>query len=355
MTTPRAPLAADLFCGSGSVSAALKAAGFSVTFGIDNDAAAVATYKVNHPQTSLFCEDIKQVSLENAATTLRGGARLSVLAVCAPCQPFSSQNRKRGAFDERASLVLEAVRFAQYFRPETIWVENVPGIARSSEKDQLRGALASLGYKFGQPLRIEASALGVPQRRVRSIFVATLSGDVLDRVEKFRTEFSGDLPSTVRQAFRGLQRLGPGEYAENDPLHFARRHAELTVARLRAIPIDGGSRSALPKELQLSCHASLGNNSFPDVYGRMAWDAPSPTLTTGCTDVTRGRFAHPEEDRAISLREAARLQSFPDSYSFVGRPTEIARLIGNAVPYEMARRMFRWLFFAEWPTESHSP
>lgn len=344
------PLAADLFCGSGSVSQALRASGLKLAFAVDNDASARATYVLNHPDVEFYHQDIREVDLTKAMETL-AGRPLSVLAVCAPCQPFSSQNRKRSFNDARAPLVLEAVRFAEALKPETIWVENVPGIVRSGAKQELRQGLASLGYDFGEPLRLSATQLGVPQRRVRSIFVASKNNLILQRLEKLRSDFTGDLPPSVREALEGLPAIGPGEKSADDELHRSRRHAPITIKRLRAIPKDGGSRSALPDHLQLACHRDLDPNSFPDVYGRMSWDSPAPTLTTGCTDVTRGRFAHPLYDRAITLREAARLQTFPDGYQFSGSSTEIARLIGNAVPYEMARRIFDWLLAGKWPPE----
>lgn len=345
------PLAADLFCGSGSVSSALASAGFRVAFAIDNDPSAKKTYIANHPSTSFFDKDIREVNSVDVLSSLQGH-KLSVLAVCAPCQPFSSQNRKRSDSDERAPLVLEALRFAKTLQPDTIWVENVPGIVRSEAKQQLRTGLTKLGYRFSEPIRVSATDLGVPQRRVRSIFVASKCDLVLARFEKLRTDFIGSPSPTVKMAFYGLKPLSAGEQCPKDQLHRARRHAPITIQRLHAIPKDGGSRSALPDELQLACHRKLGDKSFPDVYGRMAWNTPAPTLTTGCTDVTRGRFAHPEQDRAITLREAARLQTFPDSYKFEGTPTQIARLIGNAVPYEMARRIFHWIFLEEWPLET---
>lgn len=342
----QAPLAADLFCGSGSVSAALASAGFHVAFAVDNDKSAKATYTRNHPSTLFFDRDIGEVNPLDAEESLQGRA-LSVLAVCAPCQPFSSQNRKRNKADQRAPLVLEALRFARALDPETIWVENVPGIVRSEAKQELRAGLSRLGYNFSDPIRVSATSLGVPQRRFRSIFVASKSNSILDRFEWLRTNPSVTNPPTVRMAFNGLRPLVSGEQCLKDHLHRARRHSPLTIQRLRAIPKDGGSRAALPENLQLACHRNLRAKSFPDVYGRMAWDLPSPTLTTGCTDVTRGRFAHPEQDRAITLREAARLQTFPDSYQFEGTQSQIARLIGNAVPYEMARQIFLRLFSDE--------
>lgn len=344
------PLAADLFCGSGSVSAALKAAGFKLAFAVDNDASAKATYELNHRGVKFFDEDIRAVDLSAATVALKGQS-LSVLAVCAPCQPFSSQNRKRDPEDDRAPLVLETLRFAAALDPETIWVENVPGIVRSGAKQSLREGLQSLGYRFGEPLRLSATDLGVPQRRVRSIFVASKNDAVLARMDTLRNDFGGAPPPTVRDAFQGLSEVECGQTSESDPLHKARQHAAQTIERLKAIPKNGGSRSSLPVELQLACHRGLDSSSFPDVYGRMAWDEPAPTLTTGCTDVTRGRFAHPEQDRAITLREAARLQTFPDEYKFDGSMTEISRLIGNAVPYEMGTRIFKWLFQGEWPRQ----
>jgi len=251
--------------------------------------------------------------------------------------------------------VLEALRFADALDPETIWFENVPGIVRSEAANSLRKGLSVLGYNFDEPLRLSATDLGVPQKRIRSIFVASKSTEILGRVDSLRSNLTGENPPTVRMAFSGLEPIGPGEGCMTDPLHRGRNHAARTMERLRAIPKDGGSRSALPTELQLACHRKLPANSFPDVYGRMSWDSPAPTLTTGCTDVTRGRFAHPEEDRAITLREAARLQTFPDTYRFNGSRTEIARLIGNAVPYEMARQIFSHLFAGASNAENATP
>ncbi|MNP44876.1 putative BsuMI modification methylase subunit YdiO [compost metagenome] len=144
-------------------------------------------------------------------------------------------------------------------------------------------------------------------------------------------------PRTVRDAIGFLPSLRSGE-TSGDPLHRARKHHAITLERLKHIPKDGGSRSALPEYLQLACHKNKSND-FPDVYGRMKWSGVAPTLTTGCTDLTRGRFVHPEDDRALSLREAALLQTFPKDYMFFGNSGQVARQIGNAVPVEMARRI----------------
>jgi DNA (cytosine-5)-methyltransferase 1 len=139
---------------------------------------------------------------------------------------------------------------------------------------------------------------------------------------------------TVFAAISDLPKLKSGEASESDSLHRARTHLPIALERLQHVPCDGGSRKSLPPHLELECHKGK-SKSFSDVYGRMAWESVAPTLTTGCTDLTRGRFAHPEQDRAITMREAARLQSFPDSYVFKGNAGQISRQIGNAVPPQM--------------------
>jgi len=143
---------------------------------------------------------------------------------------------------------------------------------------------------------------------------------------------------TVRQTIGGLKQLCSGEHDPDDQLHFARKHHSIVLQRMDYIPEDGGSRSSLPPDLELECHKGR-KNDFPDVYGRMMWDDVAPTLTTGCTDVTKGRFAHPRDNRAITLREAALLQSFPPHYRFFGNSGQIARQIGNAVPVNMIRTL----------------
>ena len=334
------PVAVDLFSGSGSVTAALKSVGFRVAAAIDVDPIAALTYKANHPEVEFYEEDIRKVSATSVRDELDVEG-IDMLAVCAPCQPFSSQNRKRSSQDRRSRLLLEALRFVHALRPVTIWIENVPGLANSTVSSRLVDGLMRLGYSVGNPLKVDAADLGVPQRRIRFVLVASRKQSVVDQF--IANSVVPRERSSVRRALLGLSRLSSGDRDMQDTLHVARRHAEITLRRLAAIPKDGGSRLSLPEDLQLKCHAKLGPNSFPDVYGRMSWDDVAPTLTTGCSDVTRGRFAHPVEDRAITLREAARLQTFPDDYSFCGNHSQIAAQIGNAVPMKMAVEMFKAL------------
>jgi DNA (cytosine-5)-methyltransferase 1 len=324
--------AIDLFSGSGGVTAGLKAAGWHVISAVDNDPVASQTYRTNHPEVVFIEDAIERASTARALAAAAAGSEIDLLVVCAPCQPFSSQNRKRGN-DQREQLILKSVRLIRLVRPKLVFFENVPGLASPSYRPilaTLRGRMRRLGYRITDPLVKDAADYGVPQRRRRCIMLAA-------RREKALEAFLAlDLMTPRRTVYDAIARLLPlesGEAHPNDPLHCARVHSEIALKRLIRIPRDGGSRRSLPPELELMCH--VGSDAFPDVYGRMRWHDVAPTLTTGCTDVTKGRYAHPHQHRAITLREAARLQSFDDDYVFKGNRSEIARQIGNAVPPAM--------------------
>lgn len=327
--------AIDIYSGSGAVTTGLKAGGIRVVAAVDNDPVACNTYRLNHPEVHLSESDIRIINPQNLRMTIGLDGHIDLLIVCAPCQPFSSQNRKRSADDDRADLVLESLKFIKEFSPTLVFFENVPGIAISGPLVTLRDRLAEIGYVLGEPRTLNAAEYGVPQRRERCIMVASRDAK---RIALFYETISVQPTVTVRQTIEGLRRIRSGERDPDDPLHFARCHKPIVLRRLQHIPKDGGSRLALPPELELECHKGR-KNDFPDVYGRMKWDDVAPTLTTGCTDVTKGRFAHPLEDRAITLREAALLQSFPPDYRFAGNSGQIARQIGNAVPVNMIRTL----------------
>jgi DNA (cytosine-5)-methyltransferase 1 len=331
--TSKWPTAVDLFCGSGAVTEALKRRHFRVVAAIDNDPIACATYRLNHPTVYLLERDICKIDpWEIRKKTGRND--IDLLVACAPCQPFSNQNRNRTG-DPRASLILETARFAKILKPKIIFFENVPGLASSNSKtlDQLKVSL-SPQYVLGKPQRIDAADFGVPQRRVRCILLAARNQSPPELPQPMTPEGKR---VTVRQAIFELPRLHAGEKDPDDDLHAARKHREIALKRLAAIPKNGGSRSALPQDLELACHVE--QRGYPDVYGRMEWDDVAPTLTTGCTDITRGRFAHPDDDRAITLREAALLQTFPEDYEFLGNASEIATQIGNAVPVQLVNAL----------------
>lgn len=327
--------AIDIYCGSGAVTEGLKTEGISVIAAVDNDPVACETYRLNHPEVHLREFDIRMLNPAEIRTQIRFNGRLDFLIVCAPCQPFSSQNRKRAADDARVGLVLESLKFVKEFIPEIVFFENVPGIAISGPLQNLRGNLAELGYTLSDPKNLNAADCDVPQRRERCIMIAARNPD---SIGAFYASITSRPAVTVRQAIGALPPLQSGESDPHDPLHFARNHQPIVLKRLQFIPHDGGSRHALPPELELVCHKGR-KNDFPDVYGRMKWDDVAPTLTTGCTDITKGRFAHPRDNRAITLREAALLQSFPLHYRFHGNSGQIARQIGNAVPVNMIRTL----------------
>jgi len=334
--------AIDLFCGSGAVTWGLKSAGFHVVGAIDFDPVACATYRANHPEVDLIEKDIREVAPSQFADNLRGGGPIDLLAVCAPCQPFSNRNPNRSAKDSRIKLILEALRFVEELQPEIVFFENVPGLKKEAVFKRLSIGLKRMGYHFDEPRKLDASDLGVPQRRQRMVLIGTRDSNLLPNTKAI----SFTPKQTVYNAIGNLPIPPVGPQNAEDPLHYARAHTAITLERLRYIPRDGGSRDALPEQLQLSCHKGRSNSSFPDSYGRLKWQSVAPTLTTGCTDLTKGRYAHPEQDRAITLREAARLQSFPDGYIFKGNASQVATQIGNAVPPKMMAGIARTLHAA---------
>lgn len=322
------PTAIDLFCGCGGVTEALRQRHFKVVAAVDFDPVAAATYRQNHPTVKLFERDIRSMR-RGAFDAVLEDRKLDLLVVCSPCQPFSTQNSAY-RIDDRARLMLSSIKFADHLRPPVILFENVPGMTRARFRpviQELRRKLRSLGYYITDPISVNAADYAVPQRRVRCLMIATI-GQSPGQLPPALTP--SDSRITVRDAIADLPALSAGESCSKDALHAARKHSSLTIRRLKRIPKDGGSRRSLPKSLQLGCHTD--HRGHPDVYGRLAWDDVSITLTTGCTDVTKGRFAHPEQNRAITPREAARLQTFPDSYKWEGSLKQIAVQVGNAVP-----------------------
>lgn len=329
-------LAIDLFCGCGGVTEGLKQAGFKVVAAVDNDPICCQTYRLNHPEVNLLEKDICKTSARSLKLIL-GKRKLDLLVVCAPCQPFSSLNKSKKS-DERVYLILQSVRFTKALKPKYVLFENVPGITKNSSViDRLKLEFTKLGYILSEPKQVDAADYGVPQRRVRCVIVASRKKMVSLPPPTTPTGHR----ITVRDA---IGNLPPAGFVNSkDSLHVCRKHSKITIERLQHISHDGGSRDELPDQLKLSCHKKLdqtdGVTHYCDVYGRMRWDTVAPTLTTGCTDVTKGRYAHPVFDRAITLREAALLQTFPPNYHFYGNSGQIARQIGNAVPVNLAKNL----------------
>ena len=323
--------AIDLFSGAGGTSIGLQQAGFRVIAAIELNPLAVESYELNLPETTVWERDIRQVSTDEVADTAAvNRGELSILAACPPCQGFSSirtLNGSRRIDDHRNGLLSEVTRFVRDLKPLTIMMENVPGLTLEASFDEFLKELGTHGYEYRSEV-VDASDYGVPQRRRRLLVLASRLG-FPPLGESVPT------PSTVRDALGDLPMPGNS----GDPLHdIAERRSPRIASMIRRIPHDGGSRSALGAAGQLACHTRT--SGFRDIYGRMAWDKVAPTLTGGCVNPSKGRFLHPEQDRAITLREAAILQSFPPTCQVSLRRGKYAAadLIGNALPPEFVKR-----------------
>lgn len=320
------PVAVDLFAGCGGLTVGLKRAGYRVVAAIDVNVLASQTYRANHPEVHFVENDIRKISTVDLMNKLglRAG-ELDLLAGCPPCQGFSTlrtRNNAKAVEDDRNDLVLEFLRFAEDIRPRSIMLENVPGLESDHRFVHFVKRLSDLGYK-GNVEVLDVSNFGVPQRRKRLIFMASLT-----EKPQLAKPKSGK-PKTVKDAIFHLPKPGKS----GDLLHDStRKHSDKVMRLIKSIPRNGGSRSDLPEELRLECHKRC--NGFKDVYGRMKWDDVAPTITSGCTNPSKGRFIHPDQNRAITLREASILQGFPKGYKFpaIENKGAIALMIGNALP-----------------------
>lgn len=325
-----APTAIDLFCGAGGLTVGLKQAGFRVLGAVEIDATAAATYRRNHRKPVLWSNDIRQLTAIAVMRALKlKPGELDLLAGCPPCQGFSTMrtlNKGSSVKDSRNDLVFDFLRFVRVLKPKTVMLENVPGLASDKRLLRFKKALSSLGYSYETRI-VNAADYGVPQRRRRLLLLAS-------QIDALIVPGPRANPPTVREAIGSLPRAGKS----NDPLHDLGEHRAPHVRALIArIPKDGGSRTALPNREQLDCHKQT--DGFFDVYGRMAWSDVAPTITSGCTNPSKGRFLHPTKNRSITLREAALLQTFPSDYYFsLERGKEhAAAMIGNALPPRMIR------------------
>ncbi len=319
------PLAADLFSGCGGTTTGLKAAGFAVIAAVDNDPLANESFATNHPDVQVWAHDLLCLDPSQLRQHLglrKGG--LDLLAACPPCQGFSrvrTLNGLRTVDDPAKRLVRRFLAFAAELLPKAILFENVPGLSADSRFAALIRGLRSLRYECNFAI-LDAADYGVPQRRKRLLLIASRVGEI-----QFAEPLT--LRSSVRSAIANLPLPG----RSGDPLHdIIAVHSPRISRLIKSIPKDGGSRATLPRSRQLPCHQFT--NGFHDVYGRMAWDDVSPTITGGCLNPSKGRFLHPAADRAITLREAALLQTLPPNYfiSLSRGKYAAARLIGNALP-----------------------
>ena len=279
--------------------------------------------------------DISKVSSKELRE-LFGKTDLTILAGCAPCQPFSTyaQRYDHGGKDGKWGLLYEFARLVKGVKPDVITMENVPSVANHAVFQDFVDSLERLGYHVWHGV-VDSAQFGVPQTRRRMVLLASKHGEIK------MIDPTHNRPQTVRRAIGHLRKLEAGEAAPRDKLHVTSTLTAKNLQRIRASR-PGGTWRDWPKYLVAECHRASTGKTYPSVYGRMEWNKPAPTMTTQCYGFGNGRFGHPEQDRAISLREAAILQSFPREYDFVPESGQInfkvlGRLIGNAVPVNLGR------------------
>lgn len=329
--------AVDLFCGVGGLTKGLELSGVDVVAGVDIDSACAYPYAVNN--RARFVErDIDSLTARELRTWFDGAAN-TLIAGCAPCQPFSSYSRpRRSAQSERDwQLVATFGRLVATVRPDYVTMENVPHVAGHEVFKRFLESLHEYYVAWGI---IHCSKFGVPQTRSRLVFLASLHEPIA-----LPAPTTSDKTPTVRSSIGDLPSIAAGGVDPEDPIHRAPRLSDLNLRRIRASK-PGGTWNDWPDDLRAACHCRPTGETFLNVYGRMEWDAPSPTITTQCFGFGNGRFGHPDQDRAISLREASMLQTFPRGYEFVPpggkvRFNRLGRLIGNAVPVKIGEAVGR--------------
>jgi len=333
-------LALDIFCGAGGLTRGLLDAGIRVIAGLDCDARCKRTYRHNNPGVPFILADARKITLIKLRKATRRKSFNDMLFVgCAPCQQFSQQ-RKETSRRRDATLLGAFSRLIEAALPGQVLVENVPGIARVKGNSTFRRFIMMLkrnGYQYEYGI-LNAKHFGVPQTRRRLILIA-MHGVKPSLPKPTHGPGHRDFV-TVRKAISHFPAIPAGGNDVSVPNHVAARITELNLDRLRHTPHNGGDRRSWPPNLRLPCHDG-DYDGHTDVYGRMAWDKPSPTLTGRCHSISNGRYGHPEQNRAISLREAAALQSFPDGYVFHGSSKRIALQIGNAIPVRLAETLGR--------------
>ncbi len=346
-------VACDVFAGGGGLSVGLKEAGFQIASAVELDSHAFATYKANHPEVKAYLQDVRLITGKDLASGSPTG-KIDLLAGCPPCQGFCSLTAKYKRTDERNSLVLEIGRLVRELQPLAVMMENVPGLAKQGGDlfSSLVMELTGLGYTVDWRV-LQVADYGVPQNRRRFVLLAGRGfGIPFPTITHSRTCAEG-LPkwNTVRDAIEGT--LPPitlrEAQAQGGPQafdwHVVRNMSDRNRIRLsHATP--GGSRMKLPSRLKPLCHRGK-YSGFSNVYGRMAWDRESPTITGGCTTLSKGRFGHPSDERTISVREAALLQTFPPEYIIDTPYMDYAcNIIGNALPCAFAAILAKQCFDA---------
>lgn len=331
------PSVVDLFCGIGGLTHGFVKEGFNVVAGVDVDSSCKYAYETNN-NARFIQKDIFELTAKDVIE-FYSNTNLKILVGCAPCQPFSRYTKGK-LKDNKWKLVSEFARLISEVQPDIVSMENVPELATHSVFREFLCELVKNQYEHSWSL-VDCWQYGVPQTRTRLVLFASKLG----AIEIIKPTHPPSRVRTVRDVIGNLEPIDAGNASAKDPLHRASNLTKLNLRRIKSTP-EGGSWKDWDKELVLECHKRDSGKSYSSVYGRMRWDEPAPTITTQCNGLGNGRFGHPEQNRAISLREAALIQTFPRYYRFVDPGTEviikhIARHIGNAVPVRLGQIIAR--------------
>ncbi len=335
MTQRRVSISAvDLFCGAGGLTHGLSKAGIKVRIGVDIDPACQFPYTANN-KAQFLLQSVSELSGEDLSQYYTAGS-VRLLAGCAPCQTFSSYNQKASEEDDRWWLLRDFSRLVGEILPEIVTMENVVGLLDHKVFGEFESSLEGHGYEVMHQL-VNCTDYGIPQHRTRLVLLASRLGPISLLPPKHLKKSQ----TSVWRAIGDMPELEAGGSDPDDPLHQSSTLSPLNMKRMKASK-QGGTWRDWPEELVAECHRKRSGKTYPGVYGRMTKLDPAPTITTQFYGFGNGRFGHPTQDRAISLREGALLQSFPRTYQFVpeGQPVRmkvIGRLIGNAVPVALGK------------------
>ncbi|MDF1693047.1 MAG: DNA cytosine methyltransferase [Zhongshania sp.] len=336
MTKQLSIKAVDLFCGAGGLTNGLLKTGINVVAGYDIEESCRFAYEYNN--NAVFINRCVTLLTKHDIEQHFSGADYTLLAGCAPCQPFSTYSRaakQQGLkFDKRWTLLSSFGNLIKLVKPDFVTMENVPGLADQEVFKDFLLLLSKYGYHTDFKI-IFCPDYGMAQTRKRLVLIASRLGEITIP----RPTHNPNTYLTVADIIKGLPKIAAGESCSGDALHRASRLSPINLRRIRTSK-PGGTWLDWPEELRSNCHKKESGKTFPSVYGRMSWDEPSPTITTQCNGYGNGRFGHPSQDRAISLREAAMLQSFPKNYQFhpkdkIAQIAALAKMIGNAVPVRL--------------------
>ncbi|MEA2029629.1 MAG: DNA cytosine methyltransferase [Campylobacterota bacterium] len=325
--------AVDLFCGIGGLSYGFKKSGINVKAGIDFDPSCQYAYESNCDSKFIHA-DISHIQKEDIVQYFNED-EVKVLVGCAPCQPFSTYTLKGDKHkDQRWQLLYEFTRLIKETQPEIVSMENVPNLLNFKKEAVFETFVSDLkkeGYHVWYDI-VYSPNYGIPQKRKRLVLLASKKG----KIQLIPPTHKPEKYITVKDAIGDLEKIEAGKSSAKDFIHKASKLSEKNLKRLRQ-STQGGSWRDWDENLKLECHKKESGKTYGSVYGRMKWDEPSPTMTTFCVGIGNGRFGHPEQDRAISLREAGILQSFPVDYKFASNANtlklrQVAKQIGNAVP-----------------------